>query len=66
MLTVQKYYLWFTIYSVLGWVYESILCSIEEKKIINRGFLNGPYCPIYGAGGAAITGVFDILQKTVN
>lgn len=50
MLTVQKYYLWFTIYSVLGWVYESILCSIEEKKIINRGFLNGPYCPIYGAG----------------
>ena len=43
-------------YSVFGWVYESILCSITEKKLINRGFLNGPYCPIYGFGA-----VFDLI-----
>lgn len=46
----EQYCLWFMIYSVAGWVYESILCSLEEKRFINRGFLNGPYCPIYGVG----------------
>ena len=40
----------FIVYSVIGWAYESLLCSIVERKLINRGFLNGPYCPIYGFG----------------
>lgn len=40
----------FIFYSVLGWAYESLLCSFIEKRWINRGFLNGPYCPIYGFG----------------
>ena len=44
-------YLMFWIFSFLGWVMEVVVCSIEEKKIINRGFLLGPYCPIYGVGG---------------
>jgi Predicted membrane protein len=48
--------LWFVIYSILGWVYETILCSVKQKRFINRGFLNGPYCPIYGCGA-----VLDIL-----
>ncbi len=50
MLLSYQYFLWFAIYSLAGWVYESLLCSIREWKWINRGFLNGPYCPIYGAG----------------
>lgn len=42
----------FIIYSVIGWVTECIACSIEWRKIVkNRGFLIGPYCPIYGWGG---------------
>lgn len=45
-----RYFIWFMLYSCAGWIYESIVCSIDEKKLINRGFLNGPYCPIYGAG----------------
>lgn len=45
-----QYCSWFIVYSFIGWVYESILCSVIEKKWINRGFLNGPYCPIYGFG----------------
>lgn len=40
----------FIVYSVMGWAYESLLCSFIEKRWINRGFLNGPYCPIYGFG----------------
>ena len=41
---------YFIIYSFLGWVMESIFRSICEKKLINTGFLRGPFCPIYGIG----------------
>ena len=41
---------YFVIYSFLGWVLESIVRTICEKKIINTGFLIGPFCPIYGFG----------------
>lgn len=41
-------------YSFIGWVYESTLCSITEHKLVNRGFLNGPVCPIYGVGALII------------
>lgn len=41
---------YFIIYSFLGWGMESIVRSICEKKIINTGFLRGPFCPIYGIG----------------
>lgn len=47
----MKVYLLFWIFSVFGWIMEEIVCSISEKKIVNRGFLIGPYCPIYGFGG---------------
>ena len=41
---------YFIIYSILGWILESIYRSICEKKIVNTGFLKGPFCPIYGIG----------------
>lgn len=41
---------YFIIYSILGWVMESIVRSVCEKKLINTGFLKGPCCPIYGIG----------------
>lgn len=44
------YFIIFFIYSVLGWISESTLVSLKSKKIVNRGFLIGPYCPIYGYG----------------
>ena len=48
--------LWlFFIYSVAGWVMEVFLKFLEYKRFINRGFLIGPYCPIYGAGAVLIT-----------
>lgn len=47
-------FLLFTIYSLIGWTTETILCSIEAGKFINRGFLNGPFCPIYGVGGVIV------------
>ena len=50
-MTLSELFLWFFFYSLLGWLYESIICSIfGERRFINRGFLLGPYCPIYGTG----------------
>ncbi len=46
--------LWFLTYSILGWVVESIYMSICNKKLTNRGFATGPFCPIYGVGGLTV------------
>ena len=52
---IRVYFLLFIIYSVLGWALEVTCKSIEYKRFINRGFLIGPYCPIYGFGALFIT-----------
>ena len=57
---IENYIALFFIYSFLGWLMESIKLSIPSKKFINRGFLIGPYCPIYGCGVVLIT---ILLQK---
>jgi len=46
---ISTWFLWFVLYSLLGWIYETALCSIEMGQWDNRGFLYGPICPIYGA-----------------
>lgn len=44
-------FLWlFLIYAFLGWCAEVAAHAVTMKKFVNRGFLNGPYCPIYGFG----------------
>ncbi len=53
MLIVDTF-LWLVIYSVVGWMYESTLCSVQERKLVNRGFLNGPLCPVYGIGAITV------------
>lgn len=45
----------FLIYSCGGWLCECIYCSVPAGHFINRGFLHGPYCPIYGCGALLIT-----------
>lgn len=47
-------YSYFIVYSFIGWVYESTLCSVTGRKLVNRGFLNGPLCPIYGSGAMVV------------
>lgn len=42
------------VFSVLGWVYECIYCSIKSGHWENRGFLFGPVCPIYGTGAISV------------
>ena len=57
---------YFFIYSFLGWIIESVFKSFMEKRIVNSGFLYGPYCPIYGCG-AIIMYLFldDISNKPI-
>lgn len=53
---IIKYFLWFMLYSIVGWIWEVALYLVEDRRFVNRGFFNGPYCPIYGAGA-----LLDIL-----
>ena len=64
-MAVCEFILLFVIYSFLGWLYESTICSfLTEKRFINRGFLIGPYCPIYGVGATLCTAVFNEHNNT--
>lgn len=58
--TFFGYFLAFLLYSVIGWCIEVILGLVQNKKFVDRGFLLGPYCPIYGFGCILIV---LLLQK---
>lgn len=61
------YYIFYTflLYSLFGWVYESCLVSVRRKSLVNRGFLNGPIIPIYGAGAVLICIILDPVSKNL-
>lgn len=63
--SAEMLFLWFVIYSIIGWIYESIICSVGSRKPINRGFLNGPYCPIYGIGACLVILVLGKFRNPV-
>lgn len=50
MIPLSMVFLLFVIYAFLGWCMEVCVALHDEKKLINRGFLIGPICPIYGVG----------------
>lgn len=58
MHTILVQFVYFVLYSFLGWMCETIYCSIDDKKFVNRGFLNGPFCPIYGTGALLVIDIF--------
>ena len=60
---ISTYVLLFFLYSFIGWVLEVVCKLITHKKFVNRGFLIGPYCPIYGVGTLFMS---IILDKYIN
>lgn len=44
----------FFIYSFMGWIFECIVISIENRKPVNRGFIRGPLCTVYGFGALSV------------
>lgn len=64
----QTFYevLWiFIIYAFLGWCTEVAYAATEKGVFINRGFLNGPYCPIYGCGVLIVVAVLTPLKDSL-
>lgn len=59
------YFLWFIFYSLIGWIYESAFCSIEAGEFVNRGFLNGPYIPIYGTSAIIVIFLFANMKSSI-
>lgn len=53
---VQKTIVYFFIYAFLGWSLEVIYAMYVERTFVNRGFLYGPICPIYGFGALILIG----------
>jgi uncharacterized membrane protein len=64
MYTVSLLLLYYFFYSALGWLVESIYCSVGARKWVNRGFLTGPLCPIYGTGAVVFTVCLGTLKET--
>jgi uncharacterized membrane protein len=60
-----KIYLCFFIYAFLGWCTEVVYAALNESKFINRGFLNGPYCPIYGFGVIAVVNLLTPIHDNL-
>lgn len=60
-----RLFLLFLIYSFIGWACESTYCSIFERKFVNRGFLTGPLCPVYGFGALAVIGLLMPLRDHI-
>ena len=58
--------LWlFLIYAFMGWCIEVAWCGIGEGHFVNRGFLNGPVCPIYGVGAVSVILCLTPIKNTV-
>lgn len=54
--------LYFIFYSILGWIMETVYCSIPARRFVPRGFLHGPLCPIYGVGVLLMILFFEPLK----
>lgn len=61
---IYELFLKFMIYAFLGWCMETVYCSAVRKRFVYRGFLYGPYCPIYGVGATVINFVLGSVDTS--
>ncbi len=64
-LDIQKIFMLFVIYSICGWIIEVLVELMQHKRFVNRGFLLGPVCPVYGAGAVLITLILTKYQDDI-
>lgn len=55
----------FFIYGFLGWCTEVAFAAGKEQRFVNRGFLNGPICPIYGVGVVAVVVLLEPYENNL-
>ena len=59
-------YIWyFFLYAFLGWCAEVIFAAARKGVFVNRGFLNGPLCPIYGVGLVAVVALLEPVRDSL-
>ena len=63
--SLYQVFAYFLIYSCIGWCLEVVYAAVTTGKLVNRGFLNGPVCPIYGFGMIIVLFVLTPLQHSV-
>lgn len=64
-MTIYEMALYFIFYSILGWLIEVCYMTLELGEFQNRGFLNGPICPIYGFGVLLVMVALTPLQDNI-
>lgn len=64
-LTLYQMCWYFIEYSFIGWIIEVIFHAVVLGKIVNRGFLNGPVCPVYGVGMLGVIMLTNIINNTL-
>lgn len=57
--------LYFFTYGFLGWCIEVAFAAVKERRFVNRGFLNGPLCPIYGIGVAVVVVILEPYKNNM-
>ncbi len=62
---MYKLFILFMIYSFTGWLMEVIFKLVQNKRLVNRGFLVGPICPIYGVCGSMIYLIFSNIEYNI-
>ena len=64
-LSLYQVFAYFLIYSCLGWCVEVVYAAVTTGELVNRGFLNGPVCPIYGFGMVIVLFALTPLEHSV-
>ncbi len=60
-----RYFLCFTLFSFIGWAYETVYYSIQQRRFVNSGFLSGCICPIYGFGGLLLGAMLGGVKNPI-
>ena len=64
--TISEIIVLFFTYSVVGWLWETFYCSIKDHHFAYRGFLFGPYCPVYGfAVTTILIATYDVQHNLI-
>lgn len=64
-MTIYDILLNFFTYGFLGWCTEVAFAAAKQRQFVNRGFLNGPICPIYGVGVTVVVAVLEPLSSHI-
>ena len=62
-LSAERLFLLFYVYAFAGWIIETVYRSLDRKRVVNPGFLNGPYLPLYGSGAIILVLLYSAISE---